>query len=156
MASDGKPVQIPVTSLVHGSQAPTTVVIRALTAAQAAGATAPASATAAAQASAAQTSAALAGATLAAGTPAGATQTSAPPTGETVHSTSPTALVTFLNKFLNESGRADQFRVDPTSDTNIQEVNPATGEVIAQYSADEFPALARSVGLTGGLVDGHA
>jgi hypothetical protein len=65
--------------------------------------------------------------------------------------------VALLNKYLNDSGRPDQFRVDPTSDDKlIQELNPATGEVIAEYSATEFAELARSLGISGTLVDGHA
>jgi hypothetical protein len=65
--------------------------------------------------------------------------------------------VALLNKYLNDSGRPDQFRVDPTSDNKvIQELNPANGEVIAEYSATEFAALARSLGISGVLVDGHA
>ena len=57
-----------------------------------------------------------------------------------------------LNKHLNDSGRPNQFRVDPRSSTMIQEVNPATGEVIGQFSASEFPALARSAGAASGLL----
>jgi hypothetical protein len=76
--------------------------------------------------------------------------------GKPVHQGSAPALVAFLNKYLNESGRPDQFRADPTSDAKFQEVNPATGAVIAEYSVAEFPALARSVGVTRGLVDGRA
>ena len=49
-----------------------------------------------------------------------------------------------LNKYLNDSGRPAQFRVDPNSDSKlIQEINPATGEVIGEYPAISFPALAR-------------
>jgi hypothetical protein len=67
------------------------------------------------------------------------------------------AQVTLLNKYLNESGRPDQFRVAPQADANlIQEINPATGAVIAEYSATEFPALARSLGISRGLIDSHA
>jgi len=65
-------------------------------------------------------------------------------------------LVTQLNKTLNDSGRPDQYRVDPQSANMIQEVNPANGAVIGQFSADEFPALARSVGATGLLIDSLA
>jgi uncharacterized FlaG/YvyC family protein len=65
----------------------------------------------------------------------------------------PQALVDQINKRLNDSGRADQFRVDPTSEKYIQQVNPASGEVIAEYSVNEFPALARSIGASGLLVD---
>ena len=62
-----------------------------------------------------------------------------------------------LNKYLNDSGKPDQFRVDPTSDDKlIQEINPATGEIIGEYPADEFAALARSVGISGAIVDSHA
>jgi hypothetical protein len=64
--------------------------------------------------------------------------------------------VALLNKFLNDSGKPDQFRIDPRSPTLIQEVNPANGEVIAEYPAVAFPALARSLGLTRGVIDEHA
>jgi uncharacterized FlaG/YvyC family protein len=62
------------------------------------------------------------------------------------------SLVSQLNKNLNDSGRPDQFRVDPQSNSMIQEVNPSTGAVIAQFSASEFPALARSAGAAAGLL----
>jgi hypothetical protein len=67
------------------------------------------------------------------------------------------AQVALLNKYLNDSGRPSQFRVDPSSDsTLIQEINPATGEVIGEYPAISFPALARSVGISGAVIDSHA
>ena len=67
------------------------------------------------------------------------------------------ALVAQLNKYLNDSGRPAQFRVDPASrGKTIQEINPASGDVIGEYSAAEFPELARSVGVSGVLVDSHA
>ena len=67
------------------------------------------------------------------------------------------AQVQLLNKFLNDSGKPDQFRVAPDSDDKIiQQVNPATGEVIAEFPASEFAALARSVGISGVLVDKRA
>ena len=67
------------------------------------------------------------------------------------------ALVVQLNKHLNDSGRPDQFRVDPGSDKVIQQINPANGEVVGEFLISEFPALARSVGVTGGgLVDSRA
>jgi hypothetical protein len=66
------------------------------------------------------------------------------------------ALTAQLNKHLNDSGRPDQYRVDPQLATMIQEVNPATGAVIGEFSASEFPALARSVGASGLLVDSLA
>jgi hypothetical protein len=67
------------------------------------------------------------------------------------------AQVALLNKYLNDSGRPDQFRVAPNSDsTLIQEINPATGEVVGEYPAISFPALARSVGVSGAVIDSHA
>lgn len=68
------------------------------------------------------------------------------------------ALVAQLNKHLNDSGQPDQFRVDPSSDNKvIQQINPANGEVVGEFLISEFPALARSVGVTGGaLIDSRA
>jgi uncharacterized FlaG/YvyC family protein len=67
------------------------------------------------------------------------------------------AQVALLNKYLNDSGKPDQFRVDPSSDDKlIQQVNPANGEVIAEFPASEFAALARSLGISGAIVDQHA
>jgi uncharacterized FlaG/YvyC family protein len=67
------------------------------------------------------------------------------------------ALVQQLNKYLNDSGRAIQFRIDPTSrDRTIQEINPSNGEVIGEFSASEFPALVRSLGVSGVLVNSRA
>jgi uncharacterized FlaG/YvyC family protein len=66
-------------------------------------------------------------------------------------------LVTQLNKYLNDSGRPNQFRVDPASrNQTIQEINPATGEVIGEFAVTEFPALARSLGVSGVFIDSHA
>ena len=121
MASDGQPVKIPVTSLVHGSQAPTTVVL------QQSGKSLPPG-----------------------GIPAAAARPVLPA------KTDLQTQVTLLNKYLNDSGKPDQFRVAPQSDDKlIQEINPANGEVIAEYSASEFAALARSVGISGVLIDSH-
>ena len=67
------------------------------------------------------------------------------------------AQVALLNKYLNDSGKPDQFRVDPSSDgKTIQQINPATGEVVGEFPASEFAALARSVGISGVIVDKHA
>jgi hypothetical protein len=67
------------------------------------------------------------------------------------------ALVGQLNKYLNDSGRPNQFRVDPASrGQTIQEINPATGAVIGEFSAIEFPELAKSLGVSGVLVDSLA
>ena len=72
-------------------------------------------------------------------------------------STDVQAQVAFLNKYLNDSGRPDQFRVDPNSDSMlIQEVNPATGAVIAEYPSLSFPALAKSLGISSAVIDDHA
>jgi hypothetical protein len=154
MASDGNSGKIPNASPVHGSQAtslirphagsgkplPPTGKITAprdggtnpAAAAVTAGATATASAASTAAASAASTAKA-------------APQRSA----------DPQALIDQLNKHLNDSGHPDQFRLDPGG-TLIQQVNPATGEVIGEFAVSEFPALARSVGVSGALIDSHA
>jgi hypothetical protein len=124
MASDGQPVKIPAVSLVHGSQAPTTVVV------QQSGKSLPPS-----------------------GKPAAAARPVLPVLPA---KTDLQTQVTLLNKYLNDSGKPAQFRVAPQSDDKlIQEINPANGEVIAEYSASEFAALARSVGISGVLIDSH-
>lgn len=81
-----------------------------------------------------------------------------PPTqSAAVHKADPQVLVDQLNKYLNDSGRPNQFRLDPSSrGQTIQEINPASGEVIGQFSISQFPELARSIGVSGALVDGHA
>ena len=67
------------------------------------------------------------------------------------------ALIAHLNKHFNDSGQPIQFRVDPNSGNKlIQEINPATGDVVGDYSAAEFPALARGLGVSGLMVDKHA
>jgi hypothetical protein len=67
------------------------------------------------------------------------------------------AQVQLLNKYLNDSGKPDQFRVAPDSDGKlIQQVNPANGEVLGEFPVSEFAALARSVGISGVVVDSHA
>jgi hypothetical protein len=117
MASDGQPVKIPAISPVHGSQAPTTVVV------QHSGNVLPRG-----------------------GRPA------SPPAAPNLK-----AQVQLLNKYLNDSGKPDQFRVAPDSDDKlIQQINPANGEVLAEFPASEFAALARSVGISGVIVDQHA
>jgi hypothetical protein len=125
MASDGKPVQIPVLSLVHGSQAPTKVASPPVS-----GKSLPPTGKTATPAAAAKSSAAN-------------------------RSTDVQAQVAFLNKYLNDSGRPNQFRTDPNSQTLIQEVNPANGEVVAEYSAITFPELARSLGISSAVIDEH-
>jgi uncharacterized FlaG/YvyC family protein len=67
------------------------------------------------------------------------------------------ALVAQLNKYFRESGRPNQFRLDASvGHTMIQEVNPDSGAVIGEYSAAQFPALLRSLGVPGLLIDSHA
>jgi hypothetical protein len=132
MASDGNPVKIPAASLVHGSQAKIQVSVQ-----ERGGKVVPPggkTATPAEHASAAQ---AAAKASTAA---------------------SIEALVAQLNKHLNDSGQPNQYRVDPNSDHKlIQQINPANGQVVGEFLISEFPALARSVGVSGGaLIDGHA
>jgi hypothetical protein len=68
----------------------------------------------------------------------------------------PQTLADQVNKFLNETGRSDQFRVDPSSADYIQQINPSSGAVIAEYLVSEFPALARSIGASGLLIDDTA
>jgi hypothetical protein len=128
MAIDANPVQIPVIS-VHGSQAPTTVA-----APQGSGKSLPP-----------------------AGNAAAAAANAGPQTAAASATASLQAQVALLNKYLNDSGRPDQYRVDPNSNsTLIQEVNPATGAVVAEYPAISFPALARSLGISSALIDEYA
>ncbi len=128
MAIDANPVQIPAIS-VHGSQAPTTVAVP-----QPGGKSLPSAGNAA-------VAAAKSGPRSAPANSAGSLQ----------------AQVALLNKSLHDSGRPDQYRVAPDSDsTLIQEVNPASGAVIAEYPAISFPALARSLGISSALIDEHA
>jgi hypothetical protein len=129
MASDANPVQIPAISLVHGSQAPTKV-----TTEPPSGKSLPPSGNAAAEAAKPQADG-----------------------GGVSRTNDAQAQVAFLNKTLNDSGKPDQFRVAPNSNsTQIQEVNPATGEVIADYPVSAFPELARSLGMSSALIDERA
>jgi len=82
-----------------------------------------------------------------------------PPSGKTAAPTASSIQeqVALLNKYLNDSGRPDQFRVDPTSDDKlIQQINPATGAVVGELPAEEFEELARSVGISGVILNKHA
>ena len=128
MASDGNPVKIPAASLVHGSQAQLPVSTK-----ERSGNSLPPSGNTASE-PAARAAAKVSGAA------------------------SLEALVAQLNKHLNDSGRPDQYRVDPSSGNKvIQQINPATGGVIGEFLISEFPALARSVGVAGGvLIDRRA
>jgi FlaG protein len=143
MASDGNPGKISGTSLVQGSQAVPSVgnTVSGKSLPSGGRNRPPAAAERGGPAAqAARDAAAAAAATLA----------KAPP----LRNTDPQTLVTLLNKFLNDSGRPDQFRIDPNSRGKlIQQINPATGEVIGEYPVSEFPALARSIGASGLLID---
>jgi hypothetical protein len=131
MASDGNPGKISVTSLVLGSQAVTSV-----NAQSGSGKSLPPAGK---------------------GPTAAAASTSATAAKSTVRATDPQTLVDQLNKYLNDSGRPDEYRVDPASDNKlIQQINPANGVVVGEFSVDEFPALARSIGASGLLVDSIA
>ena len=130
MASSGDPVLMPATSLVHGSQAQTTVIVQQSSVQQSSGKSLPQS---------------------------GNTTVEAAKSGAAAPQPDLQAQVALLNKYLNDSGRPDEYRVDPASDAKlIQQINPATGAVIGEFSASEFPALARSVGVSGALIDSHA
>lgn len=140
MASDGNPGQIPVASVVQGSQTATSnsLPTRGGTALPTSGKIEPVAAL-------------PVSATAVDSNAAPVTKTPVVPTSD------PAALVRDLNKFLNDSGRPDQFRLDPASGGKlIQQINPASGTVVGEFSATEFPALARSVGVAGLLIDSLA
>jgi uncharacterized FlaG/YvyC family protein len=125
MASDGIPVNVPVTRLVHGSQAQASETVKS-------GSVLPRS-----------------GGSLPAKPVIGAVPVSKKPDAE--------ALVSRLNRPLNESGRPDQFRLDTSAGRNvIQQVDPNTGEVVAEYLEAEFPMLAQGLSGAGRLVDTRA
>jgi len=143
--SDAVPVSIPA-SLVQGTQPPTPVTVQS-----AGGNNLPQNSNSAASA-ASNTTASIARANA---QNQSATAVTAKATA--TNKASVPALVEQLNKYLNDSGRANQFRIDPQSrDQTIQEINPANGEVIGEFSVAEFPLLARSLGVSGVLVDSHA
>jgi hypothetical protein len=129
MASDATPVLIPAISLVHGSQAPNQV-----------------------------TNESPSGKSLpSGGHAAAATAASAAKSAGGSRINDAQAQVAFLNKFLNDSGKPNQFRVAPDSNSAvIQEINPANGAVIADYPVIAFPALAKSLGMSSALIDERA
>ena len=137
MASDGVPANPPVTRLIQGSQASASITVP-----RAVGKTLP-----------------QPGQLL----PKAAPPPAAPPTVKADRAASAKsavdlrALIARLNKNLNDSGQPIQFRVASSSgSTVIQEVNPSTGEVVGEYSAAEFPALARGLSVSGLIIDSHA
>jgi hypothetical protein len=145
MASNGVPVSATVVSIVQGSQVPPSIPISAPS-----GKVLPAG----------NPTASIGAASAAAGpsTHAAVSQSAPVPASQApaAKQSNLQTLIAQLNKFLNDSGRPDQFRVDPQSQSMIQEVNPSNGAVIAEFAASEFPALARSVGASGLLVDSLA
>lgn len=67
------------------------------------------------------------------------------------------ALAERLGQFLRESGRAIVFRVESSGGrTVIYEVDPDTGEVIAEITSEDLLSLARGLGLSGNLVNSRA
>jgi hypothetical protein len=148
MASDGNPGKLAVTSVIHGSQA-----IQPVSGQPSSGKFLPTGGKYAPLAPAAESVSIQAPADAAPADAAVADHKAPPPPRKT----EPQSMVDLLNKNLNDSGRPDQYRLDPTSgDKVIQQINPATGAVIGEFSVDEFPALARSVGATGLLIDSLA
>lgn len=145
MASNGVPVSASVASIVQGSQVSPSIPISAPS-----GKVLPAGNTAASLAAASAADPALAHAAASQSAPSAAKAATAA-NQSNLHN-----LIAQLNKFLNDSGRPDQYRVDPQSQSMIQEVNPSNGAVIGEFAASEFPALARSVGASGLLVDSRA
>jgi uncharacterized FlaG/YvyC family protein len=66
-------------------------------------------------------------------------------------------LVAQLNKHLQSSGRPNHYKLDSSSGHRvIQEINPDTKEVVSEIPANEFKALAQSLGISGLLFDAHA
>ena len=67
------------------------------------------------------------------------------------------ALIAQLNKHLQSSGRPNHYKLDSsTGHRVIQEINPDTSEVVSEIPANEFKALAQSLGISGLLLDAHA
>lgn len=150
MASDGTTGQIPVASPVQGSQATSSSIKSG------SGKILPQTGNiATAEAAARPSDIAQAAASVQAAASAQATVSNVNK-APVQNTTDERSLVTQLNKHLNDSGRPDQFRLDPSNGKMIQQLNPASGAVIGEFSATEFPALARSVGVSGLLIDSLA
>ena len=67
------------------------------------------------------------------------------------------ALLAQLNKHLHSSGRPNHYKLDASSGREvIQEINPDTSEVVSEIPANQFKALAQSLGISGLLIDAHA
>jgi hypothetical protein len=145
MASDGSPGKIPVANLLQGSQAVSSV------GTQPSGKSLPPSGKTASEASVGGPKGAVKPADPASTALHASAHASAPRTAD------PQSLVNLLNKHLNDSGRPDQFRVDPASAGKlIQQINPSNGAVVGEFPVNEFPALARGIGASGLIVDSLA
>jgi hypothetical protein len=158
MASDGSPGNIPAASPVHGS--PTAI---STTKYPNGGNPVPLSGKKTSEAAVSAAAHPSVSSVDKTGGPAAAVDTAAEPQAKTPAKTSAPAqtnaqvLADQLNKHLNDSGRPDEFRVDPASGNKlIQQINPATGAVVGEFAVNEFPALARSIGASGLLVDSLA
>jgi uncharacterized FlaG/YvyC family protein len=82
---------------------------------------------------------------------------SKPPEEKTGTQADLAALAERVGQHLRESGRAISFRVSNSSGrTVIHEINPDTGEVIAEITSDNLMSLARGLGFSGELVNSHA
>jgi hypothetical protein len=144
MASDGSSGKIPDASPVHGSQAPNSIHPQA-----ASGKLLPPTGTLAASPGSPKSASTAQAAT----TPAAVVKPDVKPAVQ--RSTDPQVFTDQLNQHLNDSGLPDQFRLDPAGKL-IQQVNPANGKVVGEFAVSEFPALARSIGASGLLLDSFA
>ena len=67
------------------------------------------------------------------------------------------ALAERVGQYLRESGRAIAFKVESAAGrTVIHEIDPDTGEVIAEITSDDLMSLAKGLGLSGTLVNSRA
>ncbi len=62
-----------------------------------------------------------------------------------------------IGHFLRESGRPVSFKVESAGGRPvIQEIDPDSGEVIAEITPENLMSLARGLGLSGSLIDHRA
>lgn len=67
------------------------------------------------------------------------------------------ALAEKLGQHFSASGRAISFRVSNVGGkTVIHEINPDSGEIIAEITSEQLMSLARGLGFSGTLVDSRA
>jgi len=67
------------------------------------------------------------------------------------------ALAARVGQFLRESGRPISFKVESAGGRPvIREIDPDTGEVIAEITPENLMSLARGLGLSGALIDQRA